>query len=84
MFQDRQSITTLQRYLADRSIPKNWQIRGANRLTLSGIYSHISLPGDTPRDYLQVFNTEGSLRVVPEPVLMIHSIFTEDEELAET
>ena len=34
MFQDRQSITTLQRYLADSSIPRDWQVRGANRLTL--------------------------------------------------
>jgi len=84
MFQDRQSITTLQRYLADPSIPRDWQVRGANRLTLSGMYTRISLPGDKPRDYLNVLNTVGSLRVVPEPVLMIYSIFTEDEEQAET
>jgi len=84
MFQDRQSIATLQRYLADESIPRDWQVRGANRLTLSGMYSRISLPGDKPRDYLQVLNTVGSLRVVPEPVLMIYSIFTEDPEQAES
>lgn len=84
MFQDRQSITTLQRFLADPSIPGDWQVRGANRLTLSGMYSRISLPGDKPRDYLHVLNTVGSLRVVPEPILMIYSIFTEDAEQAES
>ena len=82
MFQDRQSITTLQRYLADSSIPRDWQVRGANRLTLSGMYSRISLPDDKPRNYLHVFNTVGSVRIVPDPVLMIYSIFPEEEELA--
>jgi transcriptional regulator with XRE-family HTH domain len=82
MFQDRQSITTLQRYLADSSIPRDWQVRGANLLTLSGMYSRISLPDDKPRTYLQVFNTVGSLRVVPDPVLMIYSIFPDDEGVA--
>ena len=83
MFQDRQSITTLQRYLADGSIPRDWQVRGANRLTLSGMYSRISLPGDKPRNYLHVFNTVGSVRFVPDPVLMIYSIFPEDEEVGD-
>ncbi len=84
MFQDRQSITTLRRYLADPSIPRDWQIRGANLLTLSGMYSRISLPDDRPRTYLQVLNTVGSVRVVPDPILMIYSIFPDSEELTET
>ncbi|TDG11811.1 XRE family transcriptional regulator [Seongchinamella unica] len=83
MFQDADSITTLQRYLADPSVPSDWQIRGANRMSMSGMYSRINLPGDRPRDYLHVLNIVGSLRVVPDPVLMIYSIFTEDEEQAE-
>ena len=83
MYQDRLSITTLQRYLADSSIPQDWQVRGANRLTLSGMYNRISLPGDKPRNYLHVFNTVGSVRVVPDPVLMIYSIFPDDEEVAD-
>lgn len=84
MFQDGQSITTLRRYLADSSIPRDWQIRGANLLTLSGMYSRISLPDDRPRTYLQVLNTVGSVRVVPDPILMIYSIFPDSEELTET
>ena len=84
MFQDGQSITTLRRYLADPSIPRDWQIRGANLLTLSGMYSRISLPDDRPRTYLQVLNTVGSVRVVPDPILMIYSIFPDSEELTET
>ena len=84
MFQDRASITTLQRYLADSSIPRDWQIRGANRLTLSGMYNRITLPGDdAPRTYLHVFSTVGSLRFVPDPVLMIYSIFPSDQEIAD-
>lgn len=84
MFQDRASITTLQRYLADSSIPRDWQARGANRLTLSGMYNRITLPGDdAPRTYLHVFNTVGSLRFVPDPVLMIYSIFPSDQEIAD-
>ena len=84
MFQDRLSINTLQRYLAHSSIPRDWKVRGANRLTLSGISSRISLPDDKPRNYLHVFNTVGSVRVVPDPVLMIYSIFPDDEEVQET
>ena len=84
MFQDRASITTLQRYLADSSIPRDWQLRGANRLTLSGMYNRITLPvDDAPRTYLHVFNTVGSLRFVPDPVLMIYSIFPSDQEIAD-
>jgi hypothetical protein len=83
MYQDRLSITTLQRYLADSSIPQDWQVRGANRLTLSGMYNRIFLPGDKPRNYLHVFNTVGSVRVVSDPVLMIYSIFPDEEEVAD-
>ena len=83
MFQDRQSILTLQRFLKNDSIPRDWQVRGANRLTLSGMYSRISLPDDKPRDYLHVLNTVGSSRVVPDPVLMIYSIFPEEEAVQE-
>ena len=79
MFQDRPSILAMQRYLADISVPRDWQVRGANRLTLSGMYSRISLPGDEPRNYLHVFNTVGSVRLVPDPVLMIYSIFPEED-----
>jgi len=79
MFEDRLSINTLQRYLADRSIPRDWKVRGANRLTISGMNIRMSLPDDKPRNYLHVFNTVGSARVVPDPVLMIYSIFADDE-----
>jgi len=83
MFQDRQSITTLQRFLKNDTIPRDWQVRGASRLTLSGMYSRIFLPDDKPRDYLHVLNTVGSSRVVPDPVLMIYSIFPEEEAVVE-
>jgi transcriptional regulator with XRE-family HTH domain len=82
MMQDSKSITTLQRYLADKSIPRDWQVRGASRLTLSGMYSQLALPGDEPRNYLHVINTVGSVRLVPDPVLMIYSVFPEEDEVA--
>lgn len=83
MFQDRQCIATLQRILKHDAIPLDWQLRGANRLTLSGMYSRIFLPDDEPRDYLHVLNTVGSSRVVPDPVLMIYSIFPEEEAVVQ-
>ena len=84
MFQDRASIVTLQRYLANSSIPRDWRVRGANRLTLSGMYNRITLPGDgKPRTYLHVFNTVGSMRFVPDPALMIYSIFPKDQKIAD-
>ena len=83
LFQDRQSILTLQRLLKNDAIPRDWQVRGANLLTLSGMYSRIFLPDDKPRNYLHVLNTVGSSRVVPDPVLMIYSIFPEEEALVE-
>ena len=81
MFEDRAAISTLQRVLADNSIPSDWRLRGANKLTLSGMYNRLSLPGDKTRTYLHVFNTVGSTRFEPDPALMIYSIFPEDEEV---
>lgn len=83
MFQDRQSINTLQRFLKNKSIPRDWKVRGANRLTLSGMYSRLFLPDDKPRNYLHVLNTVGSSRVVPDPLLMIYSIFPEEQEVVD-
>jgi hypothetical protein len=83
MFEDRKSITTLQRILEDKSIPPDWQIRGANKLTLSGMYNRLTLPGDTTRTYMHVFNTVGSTRVEPDPALMIYSLFPQDEEVGQ-
>ena len=42
MFQDRQSITTLQRFLKNDTIPRDWQVRGASRLTLQGCIAEYS------------------------------------------
>jgi transcriptional regulator with XRE-family HTH domain len=83
MFQDIESVSTLQRFLCDKSLPADWKIRGANRLTLSGMYTRISLPDHEPQVYLQVFNTVGATRVMPEPALMIYSIYPEDQKTAE-
>jgi hypothetical protein len=81
MFQDRTAITALQQYLADPSIPADWRVRGANLLTISGMYTRVHLPDDQPRDYLHVINTVGSERFVPDPVLMIYSVFPREEEV---
>ena len=81
MFEDRAAINTLQRVLADSSIPADWRVRGANKLTLSGMYNRLTLPGDKTRTYMHVFNTVGSTRVEPDPALMIYSIFPQDEEV---
>jgi transcriptional regulator with XRE-family HTH domain len=80
MFEDRAAINTLQHVLADNSIPVDWRTRGANRMTLSGMYNRLCLPGEKPRTYLHVFNTVGSMRFEPDPALMIYSIFPRDEE----
>jgi transcriptional regulator with XRE-family HTH domain len=83
MFEDAKSIATLQHYLANSAIPADWKIRGANRLTLSGMRSRITLPDDQPRDYMHVFNTVGSVRLVPDPALMIYSIIPMDDDVTE-
>ena len=82
MCEDRSAISTLQRVLADGSIPTDWRQRGANKLTLSGMYNRLSLPGDKARTYMHVFNTVGSTRFEPDPALMIYSVFPQDEEVA--
>lgn len=82
MCEDRTAISILQRVLADGSIPADWRQRGANKLTLSGMYNRLSLPGDKARTYMHVFNTVGSTRFEPDPALMIYSVFPQDEEVA--
>ncbi len=83
MFQDRDTVAALRHYLADESVPADWKVRGANLLTMSGMRIRIRLPGDEVRTYLQVFNTVGSVRFVPDPVLMIYSIFPCDQVVAD-
>ena len=82
IYQDRAAIANLQRYLKDPDLPADWQVRGANLLTLSGMYLRLSLPGDEPRNYIIVINTVGSERFIPDPMLMIFSVFPQDEEVA--
>ena len=83
MYQDPLAIANLQRYLKDPGLPADWQLRGANLLTLSGMYIRLSLPGDESRNYVVVFNTVGSERFIPDPMLMIFSVFPQDEEVVE-
>jgi len=82
MYQDPSAIASLQRYLKDPALPADWQVRGANLLTLSGMHLRLSLPGDEPRNYIVVINTVGSERFIPDPMLMIFSVFPQDEEVA--
>jgi hypothetical protein len=82
VYQDPLAIANLQRYLRDPDVPTDWQVRGANLLTLSGMPLRLSLPGDAPRDYIVVINTVGSERFIPDPMLMIFSVFPEDEEVS--
>ncbi len=63
-------------------MPTDWQVRGANLLTLSGMPLQLSLPGDVPRNYIVAINTVGSERFIPDPMLMIFSVFPEDEEVS--
>ena len=83
MYQDQAAVTTLRHYLTNDSIPRDWQSRGAGLLTISGMYTEISLPDDQPREYLHVINTVGSERFVPDPLLMIYTIYPRDEDVAE-
>ncbi|GAA5317736.1 MAG: hypothetical protein AseanaTS_29410 [Candidatus Pelagadaptatus aseana] len=83
MFQDRNSIDTLQRYLRDSDIPTDWRSRGSNRLTTSGMYTRVRFPGEDPQIFMHVINTVGLSRFLPEPALMTYSIFPEDWSLAE-
>ncbi len=83
LYQDRSSIETLQRYLKDNRVPSDWKVRGANRLTTAGLYTRISIPGTEPNLYMQVFNTVGLSRFMPEPALMIYSIYPMDWSVGE-
>ncbi len=83
VYQDPTAIANLQRYLKDPGLPADWQVRGANLLTLSGMYLRLSLPGDETRNYIVVINTVGSERFIPDPMLMIFSVFPQDDEVAE-
>ena len=82
MFQDRESITALQLYLSSKSLPTNWKSRGASRLTTSGMYTRITLPSYETQTYLTVVNTVGATRAMPEPALMILSVYPEDQNTA--
>ncbi len=82
VYQDPLTIANLQRYLRDPELPTDWQVRGANLLTLSGMHLQLSLPGDEPRNFIVVINTVGSERFIPDPMLMIFSVFPEDDEVA--
>lgn len=83
IYQDPMAIANLQRYLKDPDLPADWQVRGANLLTLSGMYLRLSLPGDEPRNFIVVINTVGSERFIPDPMLMIFSVFPQDDEVAD-
>lgn len=83
LYQDRSSIETLQRYLNDSRIPRDWKARGAHRLTTAGLYTRITIPGSDPSLYMQVFNTVGLSRFMPEPVLMIYNIYPVDWSVTE-
>lgn len=83
IYQDPAAIANLQRYLKDPDLPADWQVRGANLLTLSGMYLRLVLPGDEPRNYIVVINTVGSERFIPDPMLMIFSVFPQDDEVAD-
>lgn len=83
VYQDPTAIANLQRYLKDPGLPLDWQVRGANLLTLSGMFLQLSLPGDETRNYIVVINTVGSERFIPDPMLMIFSVFPQDDEVAD-
>ena len=68
IYQDPLTIVNLQRYLKDPDLPADWQVRGANLLTLSGMHLQLSLPEDIPRNYIVVINTVGSERFIPDPM----------------
>ena len=82
IYQDPAAIANLQRYLKDPDLPADWQVRGANLLTLSGMHIQLSLPEDEPRKFIMVINTVGSERFIPDPMLMIFSVFPEDVQVA--
>lgn len=82
IFQDQESITALQLYLSSKALPVDWKSRGARRLTTSGMYTRITLPSYDTQTYLTVFNTVGASRAMPEPALMILTVYPEDQNTA--
>ncbi len=84
LFQEESSKATLNKYSKHKLTPVDWQQRGASKLKSSGMYSQIKLPNSEPQTFLNVLTSVGGMRFIPEPMLMVFSIFPKDASLLDT